>query len=83
MGQDQQGSWSGAGMAACGLETGTPKSFACMVTADTLLSLSRAPGPVGRGWRLQLGLVRASKTYSCSLAPYRHMLFLALPLTSR
>ena len=62
MGQDQQGSWSGTGMAVGELETGTPNSFAHTATEDPGLSLSGAPGPMGRGWRLQVGLVRAVKT---------------------
>lgn len=45
-------------MAVHELETGTPNSFAHMVTEDLGLS----PVPTGRGWRLQVGLVRAIKT---------------------
>lgn len=50
-------------MAVQELETGTPNSFAHMVTEDPGLSLSGAPGPMGRGWSLQVALVRANKTY--------------------
>lgn len=59
MGQDQQGSWSVTGMAVHEPETGTPDSYDHTVTEDLELS----PGPMGRGWRLQVGLVRAIKTY--------------------
>lgn len=63
MGQDQQGSWSGTGMAVHELEAGAPNSFAHMVTENPGLSLSGGHGPMGRGWRLQVSLLTAIKTY--------------------